>query len=196
MIEKLFEKLDTQKGALRGIYKSLIFRKLGVLNLNLNLNRPMKPSLFTFFTIVLFVSCQDNKEKNDYPITEPDKINSTTLEGAWELVGFYNFVDNKVVDSFNAREGYRQVKLYTSSKVMWSKQVPSDSTEWFGYGNYKLENDRLTEVLDYGSKMMSKIIEERKEFIYELDLKNKSFSQIEIDDDGNRIYSENYRRIE
>ncbi len=79
---------------------------------------------------------------------------------------------------------------------MWSKQVPTDSTEWFGYGNYKVEDNRLTEVLDYGSKMMTQIIQERKEFVYELDLQNESFSQIEIDDQGNRIYSENYRRIE
>lgn len=156
----------------------------------------MKPLVITLFAIVLFVSCQDNEEKNAYPITESDKISSNTLEGAWELVSFYNYVDNKVTDSFKTREGYRQVKIYTPTKVMWSKHVPSDSTEWFGYGSYNIDQEKLKETLDYGSEMMSKIIQERKEFVYELDLNQNTFSQIELDEDGNRIYSENYRRIE
>ncbi len=147
-------------------------------------------------TVILFISCKNNQDTEAYPVTEPSVITAQPLEGAWELVGFYNYIDDKVADSFAIREGHRQVKLYTSSKVMWSKQIPSDSTEWFGYGNYKLEDDRLTEVLEYGSKMMSKIIQERKEFVYELDLKNDAFSQIEIDEDGHRIYSENYQRID
>jgi hypothetical protein len=52
------------------------------------------------------------------------------------------------------------------------------------------------EVLDYGSVMMSEIIEEEKEFIFELNLKENSFIQIELDDEGNRVISENYIRIE
>lgn len=79
---------------------------------------------------------------------------------------------------------------------MWSKSVPKDFTEWFGYGSYDLNDNTLSEVLDYGSKIMSEIIQEKKEFIYEIHLTENSFIQIEIDDDGNRIYSENYKRIE
>lgn len=156
----------------------------------------MKSPLITLCAIMLFISCKNNQETDAYPVTTSNEPTTRNLEGAWELVGFYNYIDNKVTDSFGTRDGYRQVKLYTTTKVMWSKQMPLDSTEWFGYGNYKLEGDRLTEVLDYGSRMMSKIIQEKKEFVYELDLKNNFFSQIEIDEDGNRIYSENYKRIE
>jgi hypothetical protein len=107
-------------------------------------------------------------------------------------------VDNKVSDSFGLAEGYRQVKMYTPTKVMWSRKRPADSTEWFGYGSYEVNTDRdiLMEVLDYGSVMMSEIIEEEKEFIFELNLKENSFIQIELDDEGNRVISENYIRIE
>ncbi len=154
----------------------------------------MKSPLITFCVIVLLLSCKNGKENDANSTTDPS--DSKTLEGAWELVSFYNYIDNKVVDSFDTQEGYRQVKLYTATKVMWSKDVPSDTTEWFGYGTYSADDRRLTEILDYGSEMMSKIIQERKEFVYELDLKNNSFSQIEIDEYGNRIYSENYIRIE
>jgi hypothetical protein len=155
----------------------------------------MKSLILTLIVFIAFVSCK-NEASDSIKSTSTPEAKAKTLEGAWELVSFYNYVDNKVTDSFTTNEGYRQVKMYTPTKVMWSKHVPSDSTEWFGYGNYKLENNRLTEVLDYGSEMMSKIIQERKEFMYELDLKNNKFSQIELDEDGNRIYSENYKRIE
>lgn len=156
----------------------------------------MKSSLPTLCLILLLVSCKNDSENNAYPVTNPKETDTKTLEGAWELVSFYNYVDNKVADSFRTSEGYRQVKIYTPTKVMWSKHVPSDSTEWFGYGSYSIEDKQLKETLDYGSVMMSKIIEERKEFVYDLDYGSNTFSQIEIDEDGNRIYSENYRRIE
>ncbi|MGJ8592612.1 MAG: hypothetical protein ACSHXF_08695 [Aquaticitalea sp.] len=156
----------------------------------------MKSPLLLLCCMILLVACKNDKNYDAYPVTDPNEPSPITLEGAWELDGFYNYVNNKVVDSFNTREGYRQVKIYTPTKVMWSKHVPTDSTEWFGYGSYSIEENNLKETLDYGSEMMSKIIEERKEFIYELDLKNNRFSQIEIDEEGNRIYSENYRRIE
>ena len=154
----------------------------------------MKAILLSLIFLAFLISCKDTTDAN---AIDENKVNtSPSLVGAWELTGFYNYVDNKVTDSFKTRDGYRQVKIYTPSKVMWSKQVPSDSTEWFGYGNYWIDKDSLTEVLDYGSKMMSKIIQERKEFVYELQLSKNTFSQIEIDESGNRIYSENYKRIE
>jgi len=143
---------------------------------------------------LFLLSCGKTTENNventsDADITSP-------LEGAWELVGYYNYADNVVTDSFDTSKGYRQVKMYTPSKVMWSKSIPSDSSEWFGYGHYNLNGEELVEVLDYGSEMMSKIIQEKKEFKYELIIKENYFSQIEMDEDGNKIYAENYKRIE
>ena len=159
----------------------------------------MKALLYLLISGFLLLSCTSNSKETPESML-PDETELKTaapnLEGAWELVGFYNYKDNVVTDSFSTSEGYRQVKMYTNSKVMWSKDVPKDSTEWFGYGTYALEDNTLTEVLDYGSEMMGKIIEEKKEFIYEINLTQDTFSQIEIDEDGNRIYSENYKRIE
>lgn len=153
----------------------------------------MKPSSILFLAVILFSSCKDKEMGNNNPTT-----NKLTLEGTWELISRYNYVDNKVSDSFGLAEGYRQVKMYTPTKVMWCRKRPADSTEWFGYGSYEINdgNDRLMEVLDYGSVMMSQIIEEEKEFTFELLLKKDSFIQIELDDDGNRVISENYIRIE
>lgn len=150
-------------------------------------------AIFLFFLIVLS-SCKD-KEMSDNSLMNDKKL---TLEGTWELISRYNYIDNKISDSFNIAEGYRQVKMYTPTKVMWSRMRPADSSEWFGYGSYEVNaaQDSLTEVLDYGSTMMSKVIDEEKEFTFELQLKKNSFIQIELDDDGNRVISENYIRID
>lgn len=155
----------------------------------------MKVNAILLLTLVLLASCKD-KDMSETSLKNNEK--KLTLQGTWELISRYNYIDNEVSDSFNIAEGYRQVKMYTPTKVMWSKKVPADSTELFGYGSYEInENgDRLTEVLDYGSAMMSIIIEEEKEFIFELQLKENSFVQIELDDEGNRVISENYIRIE
>ena len=158
----------------------------------------MKSLLYFLVIGLLLISCNDSDTSNK-TISDSSSENEEkelTIEGAWELTGYYNYFDNKVTDSFTKNAGLRQVKMYTPTRVMWSKSVPSDSSEWFGYGTYVVRDGELTEILDYGSEMMSKIIEERKEFVYELIIEPNQFTQIELDDDGNRIYSENYKRIE
>ena len=152
----------------------------------------MKNILFSLLIVFTFISC-NNTPKNVDTTTKEDKL---SLEGTWEMMGYYNYKDNEVTDSFNTNAGYRQVKMYTPTKVMWSKKVPTDSTEWFGYGNYKFNDTSLTEVLEYGSNMMNLVISERMEFNYELLIEENKFTQIELDEEGNRIYSENYVRIE
>ena len=155
----------------------------------------MKFNALILLVIILFSSCKE-KQATDTNLVSNDK--KLSIEGTWELISRYNYVDNKVSDSFGLGEGYRQVKIYTPTKVMWCRMRPADSSEWFGYGSYEINaaQDSLKEVLDYGSTMMSKIIDEEKEFTFELQLKKNSFIQIELDDDGNRVISENYIRIE
>jgi hypothetical protein len=150
---------------------------------------------------ILFLSllaCNDNKKNASQSNMEVDQKTETAdkLEGTWELTGFYNYKDNVVVDSFDMNPDFRQIKMYTDDKVMWCKHKPADSSEWFGYGSYNFDGERLTEKLDFGSSVMNEVIEAKKEFIFELSLSNNHFEQIELDEDGNRIYSENYKRVE
>ena len=151
--------------------------------------------LFFFISMITLSTCNEGKSV-DHTIAATPQDQALKLNGTWELVGYYNYVNNKITDSFQPKLGYRQVKMYTDQKVMWSKNVPSDSSEWFGYGSYKQDDGELTETLEYGSEMMRRIIEEKHEFKYELVLEKNRFSQIEVDDEGNRLYSENYKRIE
>lgn len=151
----------------------------------------MKKFIISILAIILFVSCNDvSKEAKAAP---EERL---TLEGTWELTGHYNYKDNKILDSFDLTLGDKQVKMYTSTHVMWARKVPSDSTEFFGFGKYSITDTSLIETLDYGSNFMNQVIEENIEFPFELILEKDRFIQIELDDDGNRIFSENYTRIE
>lgn len=156
----------------------------------------MKSKLFLFNIVLLLVlSCNNTTKDKDATMTNtPEKLNS--LKGTWELTGFYNYKDDVVVDSFDRNPEFRQLKMYTDTKVMWCKHRAADSSEWFGYGTYNYDGDKLTEVLDFGSEVMQEVIDEKKKFIFELDLYPNKFQQIELDEFGNRIYSENYVRVE
>lgn len=150
--------------------------------------------LILSMAMVFISSCKDQPER----MAQTAKVEKKTkgLNGTWELVSFYNYKDNKVVDSFDSSSNSRQLKMYTDTKVMWCKHKPADSSEWFGYGTYDYTDNTLTEVLDFGSAVMNNVIAEKKEFKFELTLQPDSFQQIELDEDGNRIYSENYKRVE
>ena len=155
---------------------------------------PMKP-LYLFIFLVILISCNELKG-SDTIHNSGIKNDALKLNGTWEMVGYYNFVNNQISDSFQTNHGFRQIKMFTDGKVMWTKRIPYDSTEWFGYGSYSIHKNELTETLEFGSVMMRQIVQERKEFKYHLILEKNRFCQVEIDDNGNRLYSENYKRIE
>ena len=70
----------------------------------------------------------------DFTPSEPDAL--PTIEGTWELVGFYNYDDGvEVSDTVPKDEGYRQVKMYYNGKIMWSRYVPDEPNGRFGYGS-------------------------------------------------------------
>ena len=148
--------------------------------------------------VLLVYSCKEQTKSNIETTDVKTELNrkKLSLKGTWELVGFYNYKDNKVVDSFIASDKSRQLKMYTDTKVMWAKHKPADSSEWFGYGTYNFGDNTLTEVLDFGSTVMDQVIAEKKQFKFELQLQPNAFQQIALDEDGNRVYSENYTRVE
>lgn len=148
--------------------------------------------------VLLVYSCKEQTKSNIETTDAKTELNrkKLSLKGTWELVGFYNYKDNKVVDSFIASDKSRQLKMYTDTKVMWAKHKPADSSEWFGYGTYNFGDNTLTEVLDFGSTVMDQVIAEKKQFKFELQLQPNAFQQIALDEDGNRVYSENYTRVE
>lgn len=157
----------------------------------------MKNAFYLIVLLLMFLtSCNKNVEKkNEMAESEPAK-EASSLKGVWELVSFCNYGANGQVDTINASKDYRQIKMYTDSKIMWSRFAVSDSIDWFGYGTYTNTNTSLSEALDYGSKAMNPVIMEIESFDFNLVLGKDKFTQIEIDEAGSPIIAENYIRIE
>ncbi|MEL6812131.1 MAG: hypothetical protein AAFP76_12430 [Bacteroidota bacterium] len=124
--------------------------------------------------------------------------NKISLEGVWELKHQFLYENNEVLDTMYNLNGYRQVKMYSKNKVMWSRFSPVDTNEWFGYGTYRIVDGMLEERLEYASDAMMRIVDTVQVFRFELEMTRdkKSYSQISLDAQGNRYNSENYDRIE
>ena len=119
-----------------------------------------------------------------------------TMEGTWELQSFYNYDGQEVVDTANLQKGYIQLKMYYHGNVMWSRTDPNDTIGRFGFGSYRITDTDLIETIEYGDYYMMQALDTLREFTFELELKDDTFSQISFDSDGNRTFSENYKRID
>ena len=129
-------------------------------------------------------------------VTPLKSLKNPSLEGTWELVNRFNYDGMNVTDTLSNINGYRQVKIYSKGKVMWTRYSPDDPSEWFGYGSYSNSENNLEEQLEFGSEMMMKIQDTVQVFKFELQLDKDSFKQITVDEEGNKISSENYKRID
>lgn len=147
--------------------------------------------IFTLLLLVLLLVGATTMETD----ASSDSFNS--IEGTWELVSFYNYDDGiNISDTVDKEEGYRQVKMYYNGKIMWSRYVPGEPNGRFGYGSYVVEDGHLIETIEYGDAEMMKALDTLRLFKFELDLTSDSYSQISHDEEGNRTFSENYKRID
>ena len=148
----------------------------------------MKKLLGLVFLMLLLVSATN--------ITSSKLQSASSLEGTWELINRYNYDESGVSDTLQNVNGYRQIKIYSKGKVMWTRYAPDDPAEWFGYGSYTNTENELEERLEYGSAVMMGIQDTVQVFTFELILDSDRYSQFSLDDDGNRTFAENYRRID
>ncbi|MBS9464186.1 hypothetical protein LV716_14230 [Flagellimonas sp. HMM57] len=128
--------------------------------------------------------------------TSPKPQPTKSIEGTWELQSFYSYDGQDISDTIEKSDGYRQVKMYSKGKIMWTRYVPDEPHGRFGYGSYKITKDSLIEVIEYGDDAMMKALDTMRNFTFELKLEKDFFSQITVDDEGNRTSSENYKRID
>ncbi|WP_035335534.1 hypothetical protein [Dokdonia sp. PRO95] len=119
-----------------------------------------------------------------------------SLEGVWELENQQMYENGMLSEMLPNENGYRQVKMYSKGKVMWTRNDPSDSNEWFGYGTYTVADGFLEERLEYASGPMMNIVDTTQIFRFELVMGANSYQQIQLDEDGHRAEGESYIRIE
>ncbi|WP_339895234.1 hypothetical protein [uncultured Algibacter sp.] len=154
-------------------------------------------NLLLIICIALIFSCKDNSKVDTVDKNALETASDIhTLEGAWKLVSYLNFGEDGSVDTIPSSSTNKQIKMYSPTKVMWSRTRLSDSIDWFAYGDYNVKNGILTEILDYGSKSMNEIIKDKTEFSFNLNISENEFSQVELDSAGHPILAENYIRIE
>ncbi|MEP4533938.1 MAG: hypothetical protein ABJ004_12695 [Cyclobacteriaceae bacterium] len=126
----------------------------------------------------------------------PDTLDSgqLSIEGIWELVDFDFYENEVIVSSAPLAEGYVQHKIFMDGHVMWSRQVPTEEKEWYGFGSYEIKGDTLIERLEYGSHALKSTFK-TDEHRFLIDLDEKSYRQINFKDYLNFKSSENYRRV-
>ncbi|MGB5819609.1 MAG: hypothetical protein WBG90_08995 [Saonia sp.] len=147
----------------------------------------MKKILGVIFLMLILVSATK--------ITSSKSQTAISIEGTWELVDRYNLDGVNVSDTIANTNGYRQIKMFHKGKVMWTRYSPDDPVEWFGYGKYTTTENTLEESLEYGSDAMMKVIDTTVVFRFELELDENTYRQITVDEEGHRIFSENYIRV-
>ncbi|MGZ0014699.1 hypothetical protein [Yeosuana sp. AK3] len=153
-------------------------------------------TLLLLLSFTFIFSCKNNSETKFDENEMNASTKELTMKGTWKQISFYNYADNLVIDTIMASDSNKQIKMYSDTKVMWSRFRDSDTLDWFGYGDYKIGDGILTEIIDYGSKAMNEAIKKERKFTFKLILDEDKFSQIQFDEDGNLIYAENYERIE
>ncbi len=132
-------------------------------------------------------------------VTQESKKTATepyNLEGVWELKHQFLYNENnQISDTVLNQNGYRQVKMYSKGKVMWTRYDPKDNNEWFGYGTYTIKDGMLEERLEYASGPMMKIVDTTQVFKFELVMGTNSYQQIDVDKEGHYVLAENYNKI-
>ncbi|WP_299216535.1 hypothetical protein [uncultured Dokdonia sp.] len=143
--------------------------------------------LFSCYLMVATLVLGDGRNITDEKVS---------LEGVWELQNQQMYENGNVSEVMENENGYRQVKMYSKGKVMWTRNDPSDSNEWFGYGTYTVKDGMLEERLEYASGPMMKIVDTTQVFKFELVMEKNAYQQIELDENGNRFQGESYIRLE
>ncbi len=150
----------------------------------------------TLLLILIFAvfSCKDNNETSMAETTE-ETNKEYSLEGAWELDSFLNYSGDGTADTIKSSNSFKQMKMFSKTKIMWSRLRMGDSLEWFGVGDYTFNDGILTEDLEYGSKAMMQRINSNKVWEWEIIIDENTFTQITRDSLGSPIYAEMYHRV-
>ena len=138
-------------------FKSIYFTKYPILMFSL--------SLFLF-------AC--NQQSDDGAFNN-DVLNASSIEGVWELSDRYWVKDGDTL--YPDPEEIRIHKIFLDGYVMWTSDPASDSSEWHGFGTYRLNNDTLIEKMLSMSLPMKAEMGSDQEVIFKIEYDNESFKQ-------------------
>jgi hypothetical protein len=133
-------------------------------------------------TFLIFIACNVTTKPKD------------PIEGVWEQTHNYVLANGDTV--FSSDNNF-QHKIYLDGYVMWTMDPASDSSEWHGYGTYKLKNDTVIEKLLSMSIPMKAQMGSEGEFILKIDYDENNFKQEIRSKSNDTIYQqiEVYKRL-
>ena len=102
---------------------------------------------YSFIVLSLFLLCSACTQTTD---------SNDPVEGVWELSNHYWVLDDDTIyaDPTNTL----QHKIYLDGSVMWTADPAADSSEWYGYGTYQLNDNTLIEKLSTMSLSLQEAI--------------------------------------
>ncbi|MEP0368351.1 MAG: hypothetical protein ABJN36_15860 [Cyclobacteriaceae bacterium] len=135
-----------------------------------------------FIALCFALACQQPQPKEQMMYSEPieESPDRDVLTGAWSMTSMY------LVNNFNGDTTWierKQYKLYVDGNVMWGFEAAPDSTEWFGYGKYRLDGDTLRETMVSGSNSFREVLADGSNmFAMDLTIFGDSYTQVQRDD--------------
>lgn len=125
--------------------------------------------------IVLFTFCIACNQPSDAGASSKNIRSVDPVEGVWELSSRYWYLDDDTLYA-DPTIGLRH-KIYFDGYVMWTADPGPDSSEWHGYGTYRLSNDTLIETLSSMSLPMKEANDLEDEFVLKIEYDHNFLKQ-------------------
>ena len=123
---------------------------------------------------ILFTLCIACSQPSDEGASNKDVRDVDPVEGVWELSNRYWVLMD---DTIYADGVGVQHKIYFDGYVMWTADPGTDSSEWHGYGTYRLSNDTLIEKLSSMSMPMRVAMGSEDEAMLLIEYDNNYYKQ-------------------
>ena len=117
--------------------------------------------------IALFTFCIACNQPSDEGASNLDVNGVDPIEGVWERTNRYWYLDDDTL-YVDPTIGL-QHKIYFDGYVMWTADPGPDSSEWHGYGTYRLSNDTLIETLSSMSLPMKVVMGSEDEALLKIE---------------------------
>lgn len=122
--------------------------------------------ILPIFLFTLCIACNQNSDKGVLTEENPDM---NPIEGVWKLSNQYWVKDGDTL-YLGPEEIPIKQKIYLDGYVIWTSEVPHDTSEWHGFGTYSLSSNILNEKLISMSLLMKEKMGSEDEVIYQIEL--------------------------
>lgn len=126
-----------------------------------------KKRLFLLFLLLPF--CIAYNQHSDKGVPNEENPDMDPIQGVWKLSNQYWVKDGDTL-YLGPEEIPEKQKIYLEGYVMWTSEVPYDSSEWHGFGTYSLSSNTLKEKLLSMSLTMKEKMGSEDEVIYQIEL--------------------------